>query len=132
MKVSSRPRAVLAITPELLVEICKGLQVGDSKRFYRVVEHGLPDDTTYVRTLLLNAETIGIELESEAFTDGETLMPVTLESIQADDAYREMRRVAVALLEYIDSIPKDVDLGTMPGIDRDWVEMTIKGECEGE
>lgn len=31
-----------------------------------------------------------------------------------------------AVLEYIDAIPKDIELPAMPGIDRDWVEYLVE------
>ena len=36
-----------------------------------------------------------------------------------------LEEVASALLEYIDAIPEDIVLPTMPGIDRDWVDSVI-------
>ena len=39
--------------------------------------------------------------------------------------YRKMTSVAEALLEYIDAIPEDVVLPTMPGVDRDWVDEVL-------
>ena len=38
----------------------------------------------------------------------------------------EMRSVAMAALEYIDAIPKDLEFGkAMPGFDRDWADSII-------
>lgn len=37
----------------------------------------------------------------------------------------ELLEVTVALREYIDAIPKDIELPAMPGVDRDWVDHVI-------
>lgn len=38
----------------------------------------------------------------------------------------ELLQVAKALRDWIDAVPKDVVLPTMPGVDRDWVDGVIK------
>lgn len=38
------------------------------------------------------------------------------------DQLREVLQVMLAQQEYIDAIPKDVVLPTMPGFDRDWAD----------
>lgn len=37
----------------------------------------------------------------------------------------ELAKVAEALREYIDAIPKEIELPAMPGMDRDWVDSVI-------
>lgn len=37
----------------------------------------------------------------------------------------EMLEVAKSLLNWIDSVPSDVQLPAMPGVDRDWVDSVI-------
>jgi hypothetical protein len=39
---------------------------------------------------------------------------------------KELLYIAKALREYIDAIPKDLVLPTMPGIDRDYVDSVIQ------
>lgn len=76
------PRAVMQITPELLIEICKGLQLGKEERRYRVLKHRLPSDAEVVECYLDDELiTVKIELESKAFTDGELLPSPVLASI---------------------------------------------------
>lgn len=37
----------------------------------------------------------------------------------------ELRSVVTALLEWIDAVPKDTVLPSMPGVDRDWVDSVL-------
>ncbi|MHC4332514.1 MAG: hypothetical protein ACYSUV_02040 [Planctomycetota bacterium] len=40
--------------------------------------------------------------------------------------YRETLKVAIALREWIDALPKGLELPcSMPGVDRDWVDETL-------
>jgi len=48
----------------------------------------------------------------------------TQKKIQLRKSLKELVEVAKAMREYIDAIP-EVELGTMPGMDRDWVDATI-------
>lgn len=43
----------------------------------------------------------------------------------------ELLEVAEALLEWIDSVPEDTVLPTMPGCDREWVDSVIE-KAKGE
>lgn len=80
--------AFFDITPEILVEICKGLTEGIIPKRFRVVKNGLPKDASFV-----SAETIGeplnsrirISVRSSKFTGGEILPSTYLECI-ADNA----------------------------------------------
>jgi len=44
-------------------------------------------------------------------------------------ANERLREVATCLLEWIDAVPADIELPTMPGVDRDWVNLVL---AEGE
>lgn len=44
-----------------------------------------------------------------------------IESTPAREHAEELRKALTCAIEYIDAIPKDVALPTMPGFDRDWV-----------
>lgn len=59
--------------------------------------------------------------------DGESVSTRVLEH-----KYRETLSVALALREYIDAIPSDVEFSVgMPGVDRDWVDRVLdqKGQA---
>ena len=45
--------------------------------------------------------------------------------LETQRRYLDAVEVARALREYIDAIPKSVDFGAMPGVDRDWVDSVI-------
>jgi hypothetical protein len=42
----------------------------------------------------------------------------------------ELLKVAVALREWIDAVPKETVLPAMPGVDRDWVDAVLYAEME--
>ena len=44
----------------------------------------------------------------------------------------ELLKVAEAMLEWIDAVPKDIVLPAMPGFDRDWAEETLAAERQKE
>jgi hypothetical protein len=41
---------------------------------------------------------------------------------QNNKRYSELKEVALAMIEWIDAVPDDVQLPAMPGFDRDWAE----------
>ena len=47
-------------------------------------------------------------------------------TIEIIESQQELLKVAQALLEYIDAIPKEIQFDCMPGVDRDWVEQVIE------
>lgn len=44
---------------------------------------------------------------------------------KAEAEIAELREVALALREWIDAVPDDIPLPTMPGVDRDWVDEVL-------
>jgi len=44
---------------------------------------------------------------------------------EAQNKAIKLAEVAEMLREYIDAIPKDIELPVMPGMDRDWVDSVI-------
>jgi hypothetical protein len=82
----------LDITPELLCEICKGLEAGERPRYYHVAKHGLPADARVVRC---EPETIRMVIESAEIENGARLpapvLGVVFDDGAAERAWRELR-----------------------------------------
>lgn len=45
--------------------------------------------------------------------------------MNSQEKIEEFRSVVTALLEWIDAVPKDTVLPSMPGVDRDWVDSVL-------
>jgi hypothetical protein len=41
-------------------------------------------------------------------------------------AHKDLVEVSIAMRDYIDAIPKETELPTMPGFDRDWADSVIE------
>ena len=52
--------------------------------------------------------------------------------IQQQRRINELTEGAKAMREWIDAVPKNTSLPTMPGFDRDWVDMVIDDTCYSE
>lgn len=78
------PIAYLEMSPEFLTTVIQGFQSPiDQPRWFRVVENELPIDSKCVGCSHYPlANTIRLTLESQEFTDGETLEPVHLEAVK--------------------------------------------------
>lgn len=90
--------AYLEITPEILVEILKGLKAGIEPRFFQVVENGLPADTELGDIVVedrFGAKTLELALESAEFEEGTRLLPPVLKTIYKGREFRVGDKVKV-------------------------------------
>lgn len=83
------PAVFLDITPELIVELCKGFRVGDSKRWFRIVENGLPVDARCLEMHVVQhvdgEGIIRLTLESEHFISEGQILPPVIATLVAED-----------------------------------------------
>jgi hypothetical protein len=69
------PRAFFDITPELLVEICKGLGPPKNLRAFRVTDDAVPADAAAVTASIAPFGNVRISFESAYVDDGQQLTP---------------------------------------------------------
>ena len=75
-----------------------------------------------------DADNTGLKNVKCAFISKESLISQGEIIKKQQKRIRDLREVAIALLEWIDVIPKNKQLPVMPEIDRDWIDSVIKGE----
>ena len=67
--------------------------------------------------------------ELEADPLGQVRTPIYL-SVEADEEIRRLREALIAALEWIDAVPSETVLPTMPGFDRDRVDQLLTASLE--
>jgi len=78
---------------------------------------------------MVSKQTLGLGEEIQAIynklnrSDQEhNLKPRFLEFNTPKKRYSDLKEVAVAMLEWIDAVPSDTQLPSMPGFEREWVD----------
>ena len=91
--------AYLDVGPEFFVAICTGLKEGGTQRTFVIEKNGLPPDVEFVSAALVHNRNsqvgntvIRLTLQSESFTEGEQLEPVTIKVERMETVFTEARR----------------------------------------